>query len=355
MLRHTSFPTFLLSLLLHFNPSLAYSLKNCTVEFSADVASVSVICTDRDLTAIPDDVPKNAISLDLSSNDLLKINRTDLSGLSKLIYLGIVLNSISHIDDGAFADLVELTDLDIRYNDLTNLTDHMFQGLSKLVRLSLSRNKITNISPLAFQPLVSLQKVELNLNNLHHITDIMPILQLPNLYELEAGSNMFTSFDSDDLPFNKSNLRTLQFNLNPLRKFSITRDVFPHLQSMDLSKCSSGFEWDVPDKTFLRSLTSLYLSGTEISFETYRMMLQSSESVEYLWLSYVKEWFDKGLINVACQIPALTSLDLTFNNIYVLNDTLLQPCSKITELALVGNEMTDLSENSLRPHLKSSP
>ncbi len=63
----------------------------------------------------------------------------------------------------------------------------------------------------------------------------------------------------------------------------------------------------------------------------------------------MKEWFDKGLIEVACQIPALTSLDLTFNNIYVLNDTLLQPCSKITELALVGNVMTGLSENSLRP------
>ncbi|XP_070778313.1 toll-like receptor 13 [Enoplosus armatus] len=305
--------------------------------------------TNRDLTAVPDDIPKNAISLDLSSNDILKINRTDLSGLSKLIYLEMGFNSISHIDDGAFTDLVQLEELDIHSNDLKNLTDNTFQGLSKLESLSLTNNQITYISPLAFQPLVSLQKVGLSSNNLHQITDIVPILQLPNLYKLEAGMNRFTTFESDDLPFNKSNLRSLEFNLNPLRKFSITRDIFPHLQSIDLSKCSFGFEWDVPNKTFLRSLTSLYLSGTEISFETYRMMLQSAESVEYLWLSYVKEWFDKGLIEVACQIPALTRFDLTFNNIYVLNDTLLQPCSKITELALVGNVMTELSENSLRP------
>ncbi|XP_042292371.1 toll-like receptor 13 isoform X1 [Thunnus maccoyii] len=349
MRRRLCFLFFLLFLLPRFNPSLAFSLKNCTIEYSADITDVSVTCTDRDLAAVPDDIPKTAVSLDLSSNQILRINRTDLSGLSKLVYLQMVLNSMSHIDDGAFADLVELTDLDISYNDLTNLTDNMFQGLTKLVSLSLNRNQIAYISPLAFQTLINLQKVDLNINELHQITDIVSILQLSSLKELDIGINRFTTFDSDDLHLNISNLTTLQLNLNPLRKFSITKDVFPHLQSLDLSKCSIGFEWNVPDKTFLRGLTSLYLSGTEISFETYSAMLQSAESVEYLWLSYTTEWFDKGLIDVACQIPALTSLDLTFNDIHVLNDTLLQPCSKITELALVGNVMTDLSENSLRP------
>lgn len=253
----------------------------------------------------------------------------------------MVLNSIPHIDAGAFADSVELTDLDVSYNDLTNLS------------LSLNDNQIAYISPLAFQTLISLQKVNLNSNEFHQITDIVPILQLSNLNELDFGINRFISFESDDLRLNISNLRTMQFQLNPLRKFSITKDVFPHLQSLDLSICSVGFEWNVPNKTFLGSLTRWHLGGTEISFEAYSAMLQSTESVEYLWLSYMTEWFDKGLLDVACQIPALTSLDLTFNDIHVLNNTLLQPCSNITELALVGNVMTDLSEDSLRDRFRA--
>uniref|UniRef100_UPI0037E842B7 toll-like receptor 13 n=1 Tax=Semicossyphus pulcher TaxID=241346 RepID=UPI0037E842B7 len=349
MLRSLGSLFLLLSALLYFNPSLAYSLRNCTVPYSDDGGDVSVTCTGRDLTSVPGDIPKNVRSLDLSTNRILKVNRHDFSRLSKLISLQMVLNSVSHIDDRAFEDLVKLRDLDLRSNALTNLTDNMFQGLSSLHRLSLTSNQIKYISPLAFQPLVSLQTVELSYNELSQLTDIVPILQLPNLYSLQAGMNKFTSLESDELPFNSSSLRRLWFNVNPLRKFSITRDVFPCLEYLDLSKCSPGFEWDVTDGVFLRSLKSLFLSGTEVSFETYRTILQSAHAVEYLWLSYVKEWFDKGLINVACQMPALTYLDLTFNNIYILNNTLLQACSNITKLGLSGNVMSDLSEKSLRP------
>ncbi|KAL3984504.1 hypothetical protein ACER0C_016129 [Sarotherodon galilaeus] len=319
----------LLLVLLHINPSLPYALKNCSVQFSVNVRDVSVTCSDRDLAAVPDDIPRNASTLDLTNNHIQMINRRDLGGLSKLVYLQIVLNSLSHIDDGAFADMGELRELDVSRNSLRNLTANIFQGLSKL-------------------NLVSLQKVGLNSNNLHQMSEIVPILLLPNLYELDAGMNMFSSFDSDSLHVNKSNLRRLFFNGNPLKEFSIRRDIFPDLQYMDLTKCSDGFEWKVPNKTFLRSLTGLLLSGTEIRFETYRTILQSAESVTYLWLSYVKEWFDKGLTDIACQIPALTNLDLTFNDILVLNDTLLQMCSNITELALASNQMTGLSQISLR-------
>ncbi|KAM6974372.1 toll-like receptor 2 type-1 [Tautogolabrus adspersus] len=225
----------------------------------------------------------------------------------------------------------------------------MFQGLFRLENLSLEKNQIQNISPKAFQPLTSLKKVNLCYNELHQLTEIVPILQLPNLEELVAGMNRFTSFETDDLPFNKSSLKTLWFNGNPLRKFSITKDIFPYLEFLDLSKCSPGFEWDVKEKNFVRSLKSLYLSGTEVSFDMYRKIFQSGFAVEYIWLSYIKEWLNIGLIKFVCQMPSLTRLDLTFNDIYTLNATLLQPCSQITDLSLSGNVMTNLSEKSLRP------
>ncbi|XP_038580255.1 toll-like receptor 13 [Micropterus salmoides] len=337
------FLVFLLSFLLHFNPSLAYSLKNCTAAFAVNV--IRVECTHRGLAAVPDDIPKNATSLDLSSNRILKINRTDLSSLAKLTSLNTENNHLAHVDNGAFAGL-PLMELKMGSNKLTNLTDNMFQGLWTLIYLSAEKNHLAYISPLAFQPLISLQNVVLNYNRLHQMSNIVPILQLPNLKELYLDFNHFTSIQSDDLPFNKSNLRTLMMIGNILTKFSIRRDIFPHLQSIFMST-GTDFEWDVPDATFLRSLTALDLFGFDSGSDTYRMMLKSAESVRELSMSVMKNQLDEDLVDIACQLPTLTSLELSNNNVNSINNTFLQSCSQLIELDLSYNSLEELSEFSL--------
>ncbi|XP_044192156.1 toll-like receptor 13 [Thunnus albacares] len=342
-----SFLLLLLPFLLYFNPSLAYALKNCTTEYSNNVTEVWVTCIQHELTAVPDDIPQNATSLDLSSNQIFNINRTHLRGLSKLRHLHIENNCISHVNDGAFADLAKLMELEMGSNNFSNLTDNMFLGLTKLVYLSVEKNYITYISPLSFQPLISLQRVILRYNCLYQMSDIVPILQLPNLDELSLDYNMFTFFESPDLPFNKSNIRTLWLIGNQLTKFSITRDIFPCLQSVYLT-VETDFKWDVPDKTFLRNLTALDLFGVEISYEMYKVMLQSVESVQELSLSNLQTLPDKSLIDIACQTPALTSLDLSLNRFVSINNTFLQSCSQLTRLDLSFNSLEELSEFSLR-------
>ncbi|XP_028419851.1 toll-like receptor 13 [Perca flavescens] len=346
-----SWPLFLvplLSFLLHYNPLLAFSLKNCTINYSEDANKLWVTCRQRSLTAIPDDIPRNASSLDLSSNSISKITRTDLKYLPKLTYAGLEFYLISHINDGAFADLEKLKSLFLSNNNLKKVTDNMFQGLSKLVLLFLDVNHISYISTVAFQSLVSLKQLDLSSNYLQQITDIAPIFKLPTLNELCLGNNKFTSFQSDDLPLNISNIKSLLLTMNPLRKFSLTKDVFPHLWSLELSKCSSNIEWDVSNKTFLRTLTSLALGGTYISFESYRAVLQTTDSLQTLFPTSMKARIDEGLIDVACQIPSLRTLDLQLNHIVSVDDNLLQSCSQITDLSLSSNKLSEMSEHSLR-------
>ncbi|XP_038588217.1 toll-like receptor 13 [Micropterus salmoides] len=342
------FLVYLLSCLLHYNPLLAFSLKNCTLAHSENAKRLWVTCTARDLTAIPDDIPRNATSLDLSSNQILNINRTDLRCLSKLIDVLLQYNLISHIDDGAFADLVELRFLIMDDNELTNLTDNMFQGLSKLVFLSLYNNKISFISPVSFESLVSIETVYLGANLLQQITDIAPILKLSTLKGLYLAYNKFDSFQSDDLPLNVSNLEVLQLSMNPLRKFSITTDIFPYLVSLDLSKCSCDIEWDVANKMFLRSLTSLFFSGMYISFETYRAILQTADSLQKLSLLMMEKPIVEGLIDVACRIPSLRSLDVEVCKIGTMDDDMLRSCSLLNNLTLSHNDLSKLSEHSFR-------
>ncbi|XP_026224982.1 leucine-rich repeat-containing protein 15-like isoform X2 [Anabas testudineus] len=336
----------LLSFMLH--ALLAFSLKNCTIAYSENPNYVWVSCQNHELTAVPDDIPRTTTSLDISSNHILKITRSDFRGLSKLGAIEAQYNEISHIDDGAFADLAELTFLMMDYNNLISLTDNMFQGLFKLAALSLYKNYISYISPKAFQSLENLKLVILGSNQLHEISMIAPILQLPTLHSLFLGYNYLTSFESDELSLNVSNLRSLQLSMNPLRKFSITKDVFPFLQSLDFSRCFSDIEWDVSNKTYLRSLTSLFFSGVYISFEAHRVILQTASSLQTLSLLFMKRYIEAGLIDIACQISSLRTLVVTDSHIGILDDNLLRSCSQLTELKLSDNELSELSDNSLR-------
>ncbi|XP_047427404.1 toll-like receptor 13 [Mugil cephalus] len=339
--------------LLHYDHSLAFSLKNCVILYSENTdANVWVTCNDHDLATIPDDIPRDVTSLDLATNHILNIARTDLTGLRKLKSVQLHYNLISHVDDGAFVDLVELSYLVLDENKLTNLTDNMFYGLSKLRMLSLSTNQISFISPVAFQSLVSLEEVNLGSNHLHQATDIAPILNLPFIKYLYIGYNRFTSFQSGDLLLNASNLRSLSLSLNPLRKFSVTRDVFPHLNTLDFSMCSTDIEWDVANKTFLRSLTTLFFSGSYVSFESYRAMLQTADSLHELILYSIKKRIDEGLLDVACKIPSLRSLEVTFCELVTIDNVMLRPCSRLTKLSLSGNQLSGMSEHALQSMTK---
>lgn len=324
------------SQLLRLDPVLAFSLKSCTVSDKRQ----SVSCQGRDLTAVPDDVPGVTTSLDLSSNRFSKINSTEFRRFSKLRSLRLSYNVISHIEDGAFANLVELWSLKLNKNLLTNLTDDMFQGLSGLVMISLYGNRISSISPLAFQPLIRVQTVNLGANRLQQITAVAPIFSLPSLQFLYLGYNQLDSFHSEAL--NVSHVRLLQLDMNPLRNFSVTTNVFPDLRSLVFTKCGADLEWNVPNKTFLGSVTDLFLGGENVSFDGYRAILQTLDSVQKLKMSQVKD----GIIEEACRNQALTSLEVSNSLIGTIN-TQLKSCSQLRKLTLAANDLVMLSEDSL--------
>uniref|UniRef100_A0A3P9DBH1 TIR domain-containing protein n=1 Tax=Maylandia zebra TaxID=106582 RepID=A0A3P9DBH1_9CICH len=331
-----------------YNPSHAFSLKNCIIPYPQEENNTSILCTDHDLTAIPDDIPGNVTSLNLSSNKISNITCKDLRGLAKLKILNAESNVIVHIDDGAFADLAELTVLVLARNNLSKVTENMFRGLSQLKELSLNKNMISSISQAAFQSLINIISVDLSYNSLSEIAIIAPVLTLPHLQNLCIGGNDFTSFQSSDLPLNSSNIRELDIIWCKLRKFSITKDMFPHLQLLDFRRCNSKIEWNVTNKTFLRSLTSLYLDGNNVTFEAYSKMLKTAASLKHLKLYFMKIPIKRGLIDIACQIPSLHILDIGSSKITHANDNLLRSCSQLTELSLPFNKMETMSDHALQ-------
>ncbi|KAK2830934.1 hypothetical protein Q5P01_018865 [Channa striata] len=344
-------PVFLLTLLLNINPSLAYSLKNCTIIYSDNpLDDASVDCSDCRHVTVPDDIPRDVTSITLLQNLIENIRKEDFENLSKLRILVLSFNEISHVEDGSFSHLTSLTFLNINHNKLTNLTANLFEGLSNLTRLDLGNNIIQFIHTSAFQFLTSLQTVIIDSNHLKKITDIQPILQLPHLQELSISFNLFSSFETKDLLLNvSSSLKVLDVSHNNLKSFSITTPIFPQLEMIDLTRCgqTGGMRWDIPDRTLLKNLTQLVFGTTLIPFEVIRNVLQNLNSLMHLRLNYMKRWINKGLLATVCKIPTLRRLDLFWNKVPNLG-TKLVTCSQLTDLNLSYNEMPELSKGSIR-------
>ncbi|XP_078123628.1 uncharacterized protein LOC144528721 [Sander vitreus] len=342
----------LLCLVHHLNPSLAYSLKNCSIGYSNDIlADVVLDCTNHDLVTVPDDIPRDASVVYLSHNHLEQINTDDFRDLSKLRFLWLDGNEIAHVDDGSFIHLVALTRLHMAFNKLTDLTGNLFQGLSNLTMLDLSSNNIQSIHTSAFQSLSRLETVILDSNKLRQVADIQPILQLPLIQKLSIRGNLVPSFETKDLLLNApSSLKVLDVSENEkFDKFSITTQIFPHLEIIDFSGCGhvAGWQWDIPDKTILRNITQLYFSFPYITFEGIRKVLQSLDSLMHLRLNYMEKWINKGLLATVCKIQTLKKLELFWNKVPNISAKLVA-CSQLSELDLSSTSMSELSKGSIR-------
>uniref|UniRef100_A0AAY5KKE7 TIR domain-containing protein n=1 Tax=Esox lucius TaxID=8010 RepID=A0AAY5KKE7_ESOLU len=337
---------FLLCCRFFVNRVNSYVLTNCTIENTRNITiNMKVLCSQRNLESIPNDIPSKVRFLDISYNYISKIKIFDLKFLTTLKVLNMCSNIISHIDDGAFSDLVALQVLNLDKNKLTCLSGHMFQGLGNLLVLTLSENYITTITRSSVQSLYSLKEAVLKINRLRDIEHVTPIFHLPNLQTLDISDNLFDSFQSSKISKSTS-VRRLDVSYNTLKIFSITDNVFPDLQTLHLSYCgpheNGSMDWDVPDSHFLRNVSDLHLSHIHMSAEMMSMLLRSlNSSLVNLTLNNQVEYKLKTLVDEACHIPTLRTVHLKENNI---SKDMLQSCTQVTEMDLSGSDTIELSE-----------
>uniref|UniRef100_A0A8C6S844 TIR domain-containing protein n=1 Tax=Neogobius melanostomus TaxID=47308 RepID=A0A8C6S844_9GOBI len=336
---------FFLQIILFFNCSLSFSFKNCTIESSEEMKEV--LCQSRALTEIPDDIPTNTNVLDMSFNNISEIKRTDLAHLSELVSLIFDHNSLKHIEDKAFANLKELKTLRLSHNRLTNLTDQTFQGLDQLRSLYLHFNRISRVSPHAFQSMTNLHTVDLHQNFIYNVKEVATLFQLPNIEHVSIGLNHITSFDSDDLPLNTTKVKSLGLANNPIRKFSLKRDIFSFLRSIDLVSSTRHIEFDVVNKTFLRSLTEISLGGFYMSIDAYNDMLHYT-SLQKITLTALNKDNKSSIIQSACSVPTLKSLRVEYSLLNHIDDHMLSSCSNLTELSFYQANLKEMSEQSLK-------
>ncbi|XP_043959961.1 toll-like receptor 13 isoform X1 [Gambusia affinis] len=335
---------FLLIYMICLGPlATGFSLKSCRVSQNA------AICTDSQLKFVPQDIPPTVTGFDLSKNQISRIQRSDFTNLMVLEDLNLCKNHISKIDSGAFVNLISLRKLTLNNNKLVKLGELAFDGLGNLTELRLNTNKITALSPTAFQSLTRLILLDISQNKLETISNLRLILQhMPQLQELVIRTNVLRTFQSWKLTNRSLDLQALDLSHNPIRDFRVTANIFPNLTCLIIGDKFSviPMKWDVKNKTFLRQLSSLDVSGLHTSPENMEALLKTvNSSLTSLALNNIKRNRTQ-LINLSCSIPTVSKLQFRSNNLRTVSSYYFKPCVNVVELDLSENHIKIIDENA---------
>ena len=223
------------------------------------------------LTAIPTDIPYNALSLSITKNRIDKTEVNAFSDLRQCTSVVLTYNWVLDAEPGAFngltavttfqfcynrlgrlftnmfLDLVSCTTLDLYDNRIIEIESGSFNGVSHVTYLRLYNNEIKSLKVGTFEGLVDVTRIELYYNRINSIQDNaftnLKKLRILDLKRNDLGSvrkGMFSGLESlTDLYLYGNRLSTLPGN------------VFDHLPSplkLALREPSYQYPLDIPLK-----------------------------------------------------------------------------------------------------------
>lgn len=231
--------------------------------------------------------------INLSNNQLKTIEELDFARLPRLRSLVLTHNQLESISDMAFHNSTQLQVIDISYNKLDRLGERTFEGLVRLELLNLEGNLLSDLPETIFER-VRLQMLE-NINLAKNLFEIAPLKSLQRQYFF---------VNSVDLSHNK------------LREIPADDSIMVNIKKLDLSFNP--------------------LSGNAIS-----NILSEPKTVREINLA------GTGITTVPrLETPFLKHLNLSQNNISILNVDNFERVTLLEELDLSNNNIQDMTNFS---------
>ncbi|KAF7471153.1 toll-like receptor 3 [Marmota monax] len=294
------------------------STNKCTVRHEeAD-------CSHLKLTEIPNDLPVNITTLDLSHNQLRRLPPANFTRYSQLTILDGGFNTISKFEPELCQNLPLLKILNLQHNELSHVSDTTFAFCLNLTELHLMSNSIQKIQNNPFKNQKNLIVLDLSHNGLSS-TKLGTQLQLENLQELILSNNKIRALRSEEFDFlGNSSLRKLELSSNQIKQFS--------------PGCFHAI-----GKLFGLSLNNVQL-GPSL---TEKLCLElSSTSIQNLSLSNIQLYRTSNMTFSGLKQTNLTTLNLSHNNLNVIGNNSFVWLSHLKYFFLEYNNIQHLSSHS---------
>lgn len=308
------------------------------------------VCSELSGTAIS--------ALSLRNMSLVSLPNTTFAGLrqTNLSYLDMSINNLGRIEKGSFQWLPRLETLILVGNNIKHLTRDTFQGLQSLKSLQLTKVLVkaqapTVIDDFAFQPLKALESLVLQKNTIREFTT-RTFTGLSSLMELDLSWSSCTSIKTI------TNETFASLAASPLRKLNLTKAAITHinpggfsvLKNLTVLLLNSNFiRQTLSGREFegLGQLEEIYMS---LNFQQVNLSSTSFVAVPRLKVLCL----GKSLISTALNLDPspfhplvdLTFLDLSNNNIANIRRTFLKGLGKLEVLKLQHNNFARLWKDS---------
>lgn len=283
-------------------------------------------CSHLSLSAVPQNLPSNIISLDLSHNRLKSIPPVSLSPYPGLRRLSVSYNSIVKLDPGLCQTLPLLQTLNMGHNQVHVLKKEDMNHCINLTWLIMASNKL-KLQGEPFSALQRLQVLDVSLNKLQS-AKLGTQIQLPNLVHLNLALNDFTTLKIDDFLFlnNSSSLLVLNMSFVPLK--TLEYGSF---------KPISGLRTLIMDGSNMDTL-----GFSELCLEL------SATTIEALYLRRMKLAKLTNTTFKALQKTNLTYLDMSNNDMVNIENGSFSWLSRLQTLVLSDNKIKQLNKNTFQ-------
>ncbi|KAJ4945067.1 hypothetical protein JOQ06_013605 [Pogonophryne albipinna] len=296
-------------------------------------------CSHLSLSAVPQNLPSNIISLDLSHNRLKSIPPVSLSPYPGLCRLSVSHNSITKLDPGLCQALPLLQTLNMGHNQVHVLKKEDVNHCTNLTWLIMASNKL-KLQGEPFSALQRLQVLDVSLNKLQS-AKLGTQIQLPNLVSLNLALNDFTTLKKDDFLFlnNSSSLLVLNMSCVPLKM--LEPGSFKPISGLHynfIKQILTGKEFEGLDQ-----VEEIYMSNNQ---QTVNLKSTSFVNVPNLRVLTLRKSLKAEAVNLDpspfSPLTNLTFLDLSNNNIANIREDMLKGLANLKVLKLQHNNIARL-------------
>ena len=283
--------------------------------------------------------------LDLSYNQMSKLETSIFGALSSLQVLNLAHNQFHIISNGVFAFQSRLQILSLSHNKIENLEKDAFVGLTSLTSLSLDHNQIRNLFENQLDESGStLEDISFNSNFLIEIPRAIGMLY--KLRTLDLGENEISDISQEDFS-SLINLYGLRIAGNRIQK--ITTQHFANTSNLHVLNLAHNQLSEIEPKAFdsLQNLRALRLDNNRLRDINGRV--SSLNNLQWFNVSSNRlQWFDYAFIP-----KSLEWLDIHDNEIEELGNYYhMKSGFSLKSLDASSNLIRSLRKLSLPPSLE---
>ncbi|CAL4164486.1 unnamed protein product, partial [Meganyctiphanes norvegica] len=277
------------------------------------------------------------LELELSSNLLTNtwVNSETFTDLLRLASLDLSNNQLSRLDAATFRDLTNLQVLKLPHNMIESISNNTFNGLFRLHTLILSHNKILEIGDKTLMGLIGLHVLKIDNNEIFNV-DSQSLVNSTGLQELDMSYNYLKSIPN--LIKNLKSLKTLDLSGNEIDQLhnnsfsslhhltvlrlasnnvqNITIGVFSNLTELQVLNLSKNKIYAVEKGTFIKNIILEAVRLDDNQMKNIHGLFSELENLK--WLNVSKNHLE--LFDYAFVPKGLQYLDLRSNMINELGN-----------------------------------